>query len=174
MDKKERNLNQILREFAKKLPKFPDGRIDYSNSDEAPVLNCFVKFQDEILILKRSNKVRAYQEKWNSVGGYLDESKPIRKKILEELKEELGILKKDINKIKVGVQYKFFDSDIKKTWIVYPSLVELKQKPKIKLDWEHTKYKWINPKDIIKYDIVPRLDESLKRVLDYKSLIKFT
>ncbi len=165
MDKKEIKINQVLKEFTAKLPKFSDGRIDYSHSDKAPVLTCFVKFQDKILLLKRSNKVRVYQKKWNTVAGYLDEPKPIRQKALEELKEELGILQKDIMQIKLGVPYKFFDNDVKKIWLVHPILIELKQKPRIKLDWEHTEYKWIYPKDILKYDIPSKLDESLKRVL---------
>ncbi len=161
----EKEIDLMLKEFTKKLPKFPDGRINYTNSDKAPVLTCFVKFKDKILILKRSKKVRTYQGKWNVVAGYLDEPKPIRKKVLEELKEELGIKKNNIIKIKIGASYKFFDPNIKMTWLVYPILIELKKIPKIKIDWEHTEYKWIDPKDISKYDIVPKLDESLKRIL---------
>ena len=83
--------NQILskiQEFADKLPKFDDGRIDYSNSDTAPVITVFVKYKDKILLLKRSNKVNNYPSKWNTVSGYLDEVKPIKNKILEELSEK--------------------------------------------------------------------------------------
>lgn len=42
----EIKLRKLLEEFSEKLPKFPDGRIDYSLSDKAPVLTCFVKFQN--------------------------------------------------------------------------------------------------------------------------------
>lgn len=59
----EQKMLEIIKEFAKKLPKFPDGRIDYSNSDIAPVITVFVRYKDKILILKRSDKVRAYQRK---------------------------------------------------------------------------------------------------------------
>ena len=162
---KEIKIKDVLKEFEEKLPKFSDGRIDYSHSDKAPVLTCFVRFRDKILLLKRSSKVRAYQGKWNTVAGYLDESKPIREKVFDELKEELGILQKDILRIKVGLPYEFFDSDISKTWIVHPALVELKQKPNIKLNFEHTEYKWINPFDIKKYKTPPAFEESLRRVL---------
>ena len=165
MPKQEIQINETIKEFSEKLPKFPDGRINYSHSDKAPVLNCFVKFGDRVLILKRSDKVGAYKGKWNSVAGYLDEPKPVREKVLEELKEELGILKNDILSVKMGEPYEFFDDSIKKTWIIHPVLVELKQKPKIKLDWEHTDFKWIAPEELLDYDIVTKLDESLKRVL---------
>ena len=160
-----KEIDKILREFLEKLPKFPDGRIDYSNSDKVAVLTCFVKFKDKILLLKRSKKVGVYKLKWNTIAGYIDELKSIRKKVLEELKEEIGVLQKDIQEIKIKESYEFFDSDIKKAWIIYPAIVELKKKPKIRLDWEHTEFKWIFSEEIMKYDIVPKLDESLKRVL---------
>ncbi len=65
----------------------------------------------------------------------------------------------------MGSPYEFFDPDEQKTWLVHPVLVELKQRPKIKLDWEHTDYKWITPDELTTYDTVPKLAESLKRVL---------
>jgi len=41
--------------------------------------------------------------------------------------------------------------------------VDLKKKPDIKLNWEHTEYRWIKPEELKKFDIVPSLDNSLKR-----------
>lgn len=165
MDKSELTVDVILREFSEKLPRFPDGRIDYSTSDRAPVLTCFVKLAGKILLLKRSNRVRTHQGKWNTVAGYIDEPKPIRTKALEELREEIGISAKDVRQFKMGRPYEFFDADSKKTWLVHPVLVELKRRPELKLDWEHIEFKWISPEEVANYDTVPRLDESLKRVL---------
>ncbi len=151
---------RIIREFSRKLPKFPDGRIDYSNSDTAPVINIFLEYKGKILLLKRSDKVHAYQEKWNAVSGYLDELKPISQKAKEEIKEELQIEKSSLKSIQIGRRYKFKDSAINKTWIIYPVLAKLKEKPKITLDWEHTEYKWIEPKNLTDFDIVPDLEKS--------------
>jgi isopentenyldiphosphate isomerase len=137
MNNQDAEILKIIKEFSEKLPHFPDGRINYSNSDIAPVVTCFLKDKDKILLLKRSDKVRTYKGKWNTVAGYLDEPKTIREKALEK----------------------------HKTWITCPVLIELKNKPEIKLDWEHTEYKWINPEELISFDIVPKLDKSLRRVL---------
>lgn len=156
---------KLIEEFAKKLAKLPDGRIDYSNSDTAPVVTIFVKYKDKILLLKRSHKVRAYQGKWNSVAGYLDELKPIRQKVLEEIKEEIGVKEDNISSIRVGKSYEFNDTEIGKTWIIHPILVELKDRPEIQLDWEHTEYKWIKPEELKNFDIVPSLDKSLESVM---------
>lgn len=158
-------LEKVLQELSEKLPKFPDGRIDYSNSDKAPVLTCFVKYGDKILLLKRSDKVRAYRGMWNTVVGYLDEFKPLEEKVREELQEELGITPDMDKRIKLGEPYKFKDKNINKTWIIFPVLAELYKEPIIKLDWEHTEYQWIDPADLKKFDIVPNLEETLLRVI---------
>jgi len=156
-------VRQILKEFSQ-LPRFPDGRIDYSRSDRAPVVTCFIQFEGKILLLKRSDRVHTYQGKWNTVAGYLDEPKTIRQKAIGELEEELGIQHHNISRITLGLSYEFFDPGANKSWLVHPVLVELKKRPQIKLDWEHTEFKWISPHEIGLYDTVPRLEESLKRV----------
>ena len=163
----EQKIFKTIKEFAKKLPKFPDGRINYSDSNVAPVITIFIKYKNTILLLKRSDKVRVYQGKWNTVAGYLDELKPIREKALEEIREELGINKDNVSSIYFGQAYKLTDNEVNKIWIVYPVLVQFKNKPEIKLDWEHTEYKWIEIEELKKFDIVPKLEESMKRVLKY-------
>ena len=162
MSEKEEKILNTIKEFAKKLPRFPDSRIDYSNSDTAPVIRIFLKYKDEFLLLKRSEKVRTYQGKWNAVAGYLDEVKPIRKKVLEEIKEELGVTEDDILSIRIGETFEFTDNIIKKTWIVHPILAKLKNKPDIKLDWEHTEHKWIKLEELGSFDTVPHLSRGLE------------
>lgn len=155
----------IVKKFFKKLPHFPDGRINYSFSKEAAVLICFLKYKDEILLLKRSQKVRDYKGKWHGIGGYYDQLKPLKEMVKKEIKEELGINLNDISSFKIAKTYKFKDKKINKIWIVHPVLVELKNRPKIKLDWEHIKYQWIKPEELKKFDFVPNLDKFLKMLL---------
>ncbi len=158
-------LEKILREFSGKLPKFPDGRINYSTSDKAPVITCFVKYGDKILLLKRSGKVCAYQGLWNTVSGYLDEFCSLEQKAHKELREEVGITIDMIKQTKLGQPYEFIDNNTRKIWVIFPILVELNKKLVIKLDWEHTEYKWISPQDLKNFDIVPNLDKTLSKVL---------
>jgi len=165
MKAKEEKILKTIEEFSKKLPKFQDGRINYSNSDVAPVITVFIRHKNRILLLKRSEKVLTYKGKWNMVAGYLDELKPIREKIEEEIREELGITENIIHLIKMGEAYEFRDNKIGKTWIIFPVLAEFKNEPEVKLDWEHTEYKWIKPEELENFDIVPNLNESLKRVI---------
>ncbi len=155
----------MIKKFRQKLPKFSDGRINYRRSKEAPVLNVFLKYKNEILILKRSDKVLAYKGKWNSIGGFLDEVKPVGEKVLEEITEETGTEKENIIKIKIKAIIKYEDVEINRTWLIVPVLAELKEKPEIELDWEHDEYKWIRPGEIRKYDTIPDLDKILSSLL---------
>jgi len=153
-----------LKKISKKLPKFPDGRVNYRHSNIAVVIVVFVKYKNKILIVKRSKKVLTYKGLWNTIAGYYDEPKPLKKKALEELHEETGITKKYIKKIKIGKMFRVYDKKINKIWIVNTVLVELTKKPKIKLDFEATKSVWVYPKDVKKYKIVPSLMIGLRKV----------
>ncbi|MCK5212188.1 NUDIX domain-containing protein [Candidatus Parcubacteria bacterium] len=141
----------------KNLERFSDGRINYSGFDTAPIILCFVKHQDEILILKRSLMIANYPRTWNTVSGYIDEPVSLEAKAREELREEIGLDLSLIESIKVGKINTYFDKKINKTWIIYPIIVVLKARPKIQLDWEHSEYKWIKPKELKYYEIVPNL-----------------
>ena len=90
-------LKKTLKQF-ESLPRFPDGRINYKDSKKAAVLTCFVKFKDKILLLKRSDYVWTYKGKWNTVAGYIDEDKPLKEKVLEELREEIDVEEDNIKK----------------------------------------------------------------------------
>lgn len=156
----------LLHSLEKTLPKRPDGRIDYTTAKKAAVLTIFIQYKNEILLLKRSNEVLTYKGKWNTVAGYLDQIKPIKEKIYEELIEEIGLTEEQIRSYHVGTPYSFDDKTLHTTWIVYPVLVKLDHKPEISLDWEHTDYSWIQPDKIESYDLVPNTHKSLKKALE--------
>jgi len=161
----EDELQKLLQDFSEKLPHFDNGRIDYSQSNTAPVITIFVTYKNKFLLLKRSAIVRTYKEKWNTVAGYLDDPhQTLFEKILEELKEELTITKEQISSYSFGKTYRFTDQNNNKTWIVHPTLVTLSKKPDIKLNDEHTTYTWITEDQIDKYDTVPNLKKSMKQV----------
>jgi 8-oxo-dGTP pyrophosphatase MutT (NUDIX family) len=159
-------IQKTLETFAKTLPRFPDGRIDYSQSKKAPVITVFIFFKDDLLLLKRSVHVKTYKGKWNSVAGYLDEIKPVKEKMLEEVYEETGIAPDTIESYHLGEPYTFTDDTNGYTWIVHSAKVLLKQKPTITLDWEHTEYTWIKPEYLKNYDTVPQLKKSLHQIID--------
>ncbi len=155
---------KLLEEFAKELLKFPDGRIDYTKAETVPVVDVWVKHKDKILLVKRSDKVANYKGKWNVISGYLDEIKPLEQQAIKELNEELGIEEDNILSLDVKQTYNFVDEGI--TWIVHPVLAELKEKPEIKLDWEHTDYKWILPEELETFDVISDLKQMIKDIFN--------
>jgi len=156
---------QGLFEKFKKLPKLPDGRIDFSQAEETPIFLCVVRHGAEVLLLKRSYKVGVYRGWWNAVAGYIDEPKPIEEHVYQHLQQELGVPPVQVTSLKTGNPYHFYDFVLGKNWLIYPVVVELKDKPAIVLDEEHTAYRWIHPQEISQYDIVPGLYDSLKRLI---------
>lgn len=166
----KKTIAEITERLSKKLPKFTDGRINYSNSRVAPVIIIFVMVGEELLILKRSQKVIAYKGEWSGSAGFLDDLKPIEKKALEELTDELGIEEKELKKliveIKVCDYYGFKDKKTKRIWIKTPVLVKLAKKPEITLNWEHDDFDWIKKEQLSQFDTVVDLENALERALN--------
>ncbi|MDO8556756.1 MAG: NUDIX domain-containing protein [Nanoarchaeota archaeon] len=156
-----------IRRLSHGLPKFADGRIDYSTAKTAPILVMFVQVKDKIILLKRNKKVVAYPGKWATIAGFLDELCPIKKKVFEELKEELSIDSKQVKSVIFGSHYYFIDKDIKRRWSVYPVLIKLRKLPRVTIDWEHMEYRWIRPEEIKYFDHVPNVLLSLKRLKSF-------
>ena len=105
--------------------------------------------------------MRLYPRYWNGISGFLDDKRNLKEKVRDELREEIGIKKKDIASIRLG---RIFDQEApkyKKTWIVHPVLVIVKTN-KIKLDWEAEDYKWIKPRGAKKFKLLPGFGLVLK------------
>lgn len=136
------------------------GQTDYTNVRWAPVINCVVKYGDKILIVKRSSDMKFYPGWWNCIGGFLDDDQSLEEKVKEEIWEEIGIKESDIISIKLGEIFDFDDPELKKTWIIHPTLVEVKTN-KVTLDWEADDYRWVRPDELAGFEITP----SLKKIL---------
>jgi 8-oxo-dGTP pyrophosphatase MutT (NUDIX family) len=126
------------------------------------VCTIFIKYENKILILKRSDKVGTFQGKWAGVSGFIESWEIAEVTALKEIQEETGLGKGDIKFIKKGDPVSVIDGD--RHFIVHPFLFESKT-PEIKLDWEHVDYKWIEPGELLKYDTVPLLIDVFKSVL---------
>jgi len=134
------------------------------STQEILVCTCFLRYDNKILILKRSDKVGTYQGKWAGVSGYIESWETAEVTALKEIREETGLGKGDISYVRTGEPVSVVDGD--NCFIVHPFLFDSKT-PEIKLDWEHVDYKWIEPIKIQDFDTVPLLEDALKSVLDY-------
>ena len=129
---------------------------------EKRVVTCFLESDGKILILRRSGQVGTYQGRWAGVSGYIE--KMADEQALVEINEETGLGEEDVELMKRGKPLVIKDEKLGVKWVVHPYLFQIKDRDKIKIDWEHKETKWIDPKDIDSYQTVPKLKETLERV----------
>lgn len=139
------------------------GQVDYSRARWAPVINCVLRYRKNILIVQRSRELHFYPGYWNGISGFLDDYRSLQHKVADELREELGMGKADIKRIRLGEIFDQEEPKYKKTWIVHPVLVDVKTN-KITLDWEARNYRWLTLRETRKLQLLPGFDEVLRRL----------
>ena len=115
------------------------------------IVTSFVKHNDKILILKRSQKVKSMKGLWSGISGIIENGESPLKRAKIEIFEEIGIGEDDIELIKSGNQTLIESPQYKNhQWVIFPFLFKI-QKSDIKLNWENSEFKWIEPNDIKNY-----------------------
>jgi 8-oxo-dGTP diphosphatase len=128
------------------------------------IVTVFLEHDKKILILKRSQKVKTMKTKWGGISGYIEQEEPV-KRALKEITEETGLKNKNVTLLRIGEPLEAVESGKPEiTWIVHPFLFS-SNTYQIRIDWEHDEYKWINPKEIVNYETVPRLKDALDGLL---------
>jgi len=131
---------------------------------EKQVVTCFLESNGEILILRRSEEVGSYQGRWAGVSGYIETTAD--EQALTEITEETGLSQEDLALIKSGDPLTIEDEKLGVKWVVHPYLFHIKDRSKIKIDWEHKEIRWIKPEEVGNYQTVPKLQETLARVYE--------
>jgi len=129
------------------------------------IVTSFIKNDNKILILKRSDKVKSMKCLWAGVSGIIEnnETPLVRAKI--EIFEEVGIQEEQIELLKAIQQMKILSPQYKDhEWNIFPFLFKVKN-PEIKLNWENSEFKWIEPNEIKNYKTVPELEKILFSLL---------
>ena len=134
---------------------------------QANVVTCFLLrrsgHEDEILLLRRSQQVGTYRGRWAGVSGYIEETDPLTQ-AYTEVEEETSLIREDVLLLRTGEPLEVVDAEADRRWIVHSFLFEVREAVRIRVDWEHTETRWIQPKDIFQYETVPQLAEALMRV----------
>lgn len=154
-----------LKELFKDMPRFPDGRIDYTNAKEIYGVSVVVEYEGKVLFLKRAGDLHFYPGLWNVVTGFIDEEIGSGEIALKELAEETGISGSKVGDMKFTKERLIKDPSSGITWHIFPVLVQLAAEPEININWEHTEFRWILPEDTTKYDRVPLVEENIRLAL---------
>jgi len=131
---------------------------------EKQVVTCFLESAGEVLLLRRSEQVGSYQGRWAGVSGYIETTPD--EQALVEIAEETSLSGQDIKLIRKGKPLPVEDEKLGTRWVVHPFLFHIRDRNKVKIDWEHKETRWINPRDIDNYQTVPMLKETLARVYE--------
>ena len=130
------------------------------------IVTSFLKNDDKILILKRSDKVKSMKNLWAGISGIIekDDLSPLSRAEIE-IFEEIGIRKEQINLLKESQQMKIVSVQYKNhEWNIFPFLFKV-ENPEIKLNWENSEFEWVKPSNIVNYKTVPSLDKILFNLL---------
>ncbi len=122
---------------------------------------------DEILILKRTKERDFEPEAWETVTGRLDEEESPVEGILREIQEETGLTAEVIMPLDTG----FFYRGGKEFPMVFISYYCRYIEGEVKLDWEHTEYKWIKLDDALKLPDLKHFHVMLKNLKKIKEFL---
>jgi nicotinamide-nucleotide amidase len=168
LENKEMAAQSALNWLKEYLSDYGHPRVNSVDYKVKPVVTCFLSANNRILLLKRSALVGTYKGLWAGISGYME--KPADEQAWIEIKEETGLTKKDVRMAIKGRPLEILDIALKTRWIVHPYLFKVNRLDVIKIDWEHTEYKWIDPAVIGNFDIVPGLNEALLSVMPERGL----
>ena len=129
------------------------------------IVTSFIRDNDKLLILKRSNKVKTMKRLWAGISGIIENNEEPLKRAKIEIFEETGITEKEIKLIKTVEEMRVNSPQYKNhEWEIFPFLFEAKN-PTIKLNWENSDFRWIQVEELESYDTVPSLQKVLFNLL---------
>ena len=129
------------------------------------IVTSFIKNNNKVLILKRSNKVKSMKGLWAGISGIIEKNEEPVKRARIEIFEEVGITEDKITLVRSAKEMRVNSPQYENhEWEIFPFLFEVKN-PIIKLNWENSTFKWINVKEIGNYETVPSLQKVLLKLL---------
>ncbi len=129
------------------------------------IVTSFIKNNNKLLILKRSDKVRSMKGLWSGVSGIIEKGETPINRAKIEIFEEIGIIEDKITLVKSIEKMKISSPQYENhEWEIFSFLFETKE-TKIKLNWENSDFKWINKNELKNYQTVPSLDKILFNLL---------
>lgn len=131
---------------------------------EVHVVTAFLVHNSKVLLLRRSQQVGSYQQKWAGISGYVEEGQTSLQQVWVEIEEEAGLTESDLSLVKQGSPLEVIDDKLCRIWVVHPFRFNLSQPDQVKIDWEHSEYKWVHPREIINHECVPGLFEAWLRI----------
>jgi predicted aconitase with swiveling domain/ADP-ribose pyrophosphatase YjhB (NUDIX family) len=150
----------LLRTGDRLLVDADDARVEIIDVTEKHVVTSILKDRSKILLLQRSDRVGSYRGQWAGVSGFVERDETDEDAVRREMEEEIGSNK--LKLLKHAEAQRFRDGAV--VWCVHPFLFEVRE-PRIRTDWEHKKFEWVAPEDVVNYQTVPGLQQVISSLL---------
>jgi 8-oxo-dGTP pyrophosphatase MutT (NUDIX family) len=129
------------------------------------IVTSFIKNNEKLLILKRSNEVKTMKGLWAGISGIIEKNEEPLQRAKIEIFEEVGITDEQIRLVKSAEGMKVNSPQyINHEWEIFPFLFE-SNNPIIKLNWENSDFRWIKVDELKDYETVPSLQKVLFNLL---------
>jgi len=129
------------------------------------IVTSFIRDNEKLLILKRSDKVKSMKGLWAGISGIIEKNEEPLKRAKIEIFEEVGITEDMITLVRSSEEMRINSPQYENhEWEIFPFLFEAKN-PTIKLNWENSEFKWINVEELKNYETVPSLQKVLFNLL---------
>ncbi len=129
------------------------------------IVTSFIRDNEKLLILKRSDKVKSMKGLWAGISGIIEKNEEPLKRAKIEIFEEVGITEEQITLVKTSEEMRINSPQYENhEWKIFPFLFEAKN-PTINLNWENSEFKWINIEELKNYETVPSLQKVLFNLL---------
>ena len=129
------------------------------------IVTSFIKNNDKLLILKRSDEVKSMKGLWAGISGIIENNEEPLTRAKIEIFEEVSITEDEITLVKAAKEMRVHSPQYKNhEWEIFPFLFETTN-PTVKLNWENSDFKWIHVEELKNYETVPSLQKVLLNLL---------
>lgn len=118
--------------------------------------------QDQVLLLKRSQKVRTFRGRWGGCSGHVEADETVEQASYKEIQEETGFKKSKLQLLARGEPVLIERPH--GAWLIHPFLYAT-DSTEVRLDWEHSEFRWVRPEEVEGYDAVPGLYDVIRDLL---------
>jgi 8-oxo-dGTP diphosphatase len=134
------------------------------------VVTCFLERVDEqvprILLVQRSQRVGSYHGRWAGISGFVESGVTPDEQALVEIGEETALLPEEVRMLKRGAVVEYCDESLGRHFYIHPFLFRVLAPTHVKTDWEATEMRWIQPSELLQYEMVPKLPEAFASAIN--------
>jgi 8-oxo-dGTP diphosphatase len=133
------------------------------------VITCILLRTDQqetrILLVRRSQKVGSYRGRWAGVSGFVEPNVTPDEQAYTELQEETSLQRDQVRMLRRGAVVEYSDAKLGRHFYIHPFLFEALTPELVRIDWEATEMRWIDPSELSSFETVPKLQEVYQSAL---------